>query len=161
MAACIKAMTHVNSMQFFTKKFKKFNERFSYSFCLGTRENLTKIALKLAKYLSRTYLSPSTLPTPCAPDSKHNNAFYLPPALILPLRCRHGAGLRTERGGLQTKTNFLTPRGCLWRARSVFELTLALALGLALAFVVSWSPSGSQLTDVGSKSVRLRHVRYE
>jgi hypothetical protein len=51
-------------MQFFTKKFKKFNKRFSIVFALELREILTKIALKLTKYLYRTYLSPSTLSTP-------------------------------------------------------------------------------------------------
>jgi hypothetical protein len=90
---------------------------------------LAKFALKLTKYLYRTWLSPSTLSTPCAPDSKHNNALHLPPALILPLRFRHGAGLRIERGSLQTKKKLShasgLPMAC---ALSVFDLALASAL---------------------------------
>jgi hypothetical protein len=121
---------------------------------LEFREILTKIALKLTEYLYRTWLSPSTLSTPCAPNSKHNNALHLPSASILPLRCRHGAGLRKQRGGRRRrKKKFLFSRlGAAYgvRALTVFGLTLALALALA-SFLVSWSPSGSQLTDVGSK----------
>jgi hypothetical protein len=103
------------------------------SVALEQRANLTKIALKLTKYLYRTYLSPSTWSTPCAPDSKHNNALYLPPALILPLRCRHGAGLRTERGGLQTKKKFFS---CLGAAYGVCALRLRADVGVGVGLGV-------------------------
>jgi hypothetical protein len=116
MAACIKAMTH----------FKKFNKRFSIVF-----------ALKLTEYLYRTWLSPSTLSTPSAPDSKHNNALYLPPALILPLRCRHGAGLRTERDGSQTKKKekktFLFSRlGAAYGVHAPFRVDVGVGVGVGV-----------------------------
>jgi hypothetical protein len=119
-AACIKAVTNTNKLQFFFahEKFKKFENVSNLSVALEQRENLTKIALKLTEYLYRTYLSPSTWSTPCAPDSKHNNALYLPPALILPLRCRHGAGVRTERGGLQTKKKIFSRLGAAYGVRA-------------------------------------------